>query len=204
MLIGKGLLAGAAIAGSLGLSAGGAATVQAAHFNKQEFAQAIATQFSLNATDVEATLRDLRGTLPKPGSDTANGQTREQALADALATDYNLDTDAVLSFLADFHATQEQEHEARWAEMLQKAVTDGKLTQEQADAIQAKHKEMLDFRASLEGLTPDERHEAVKTQAEDIKAWAEANDLNLGGHLGGRMAHDMHRFRGHYKQNQAE
>lgn len=79
---------------------------------------------------------------------------------------------------------QRQQIEAQFAqhgeEKLAQAVEDGKLTQEQADVISAKH---LEMKASMEGfisMTPEERQTAMKAHREEMKQWAEAEGIPTG------------------------
>ncbi len=62
-------------------------------------------------------------------------------------------------------------------QLLTQAVTDGKLTQAQADLITAKQAEIKTFLDSLKGKTPAERTAAIATQVTTWKAWAAANNI---------------------------
>lgn len=62
-------------------------------------------------------------------------------------------------------------------ERLTQAVTDGKLTQAQANAITTKLTEQKAFLATLKGKTRDERDAAIKTQREALTQWASANTI---------------------------
>lgn len=62
-------------------------------------------------------------------------------------------------------------------EFLTQAVTDGKLTQAQADLITAKHAEIKTFLDSLQGKTAAERTAALTAQVATWKAWASSNNI---------------------------
>lgn len=62
-------------------------------------------------------------------------------------------------------------------QLLTQAVTDGKLTQAQANLITAKQAEIKTFLDSLRGKTPAERTAAIATQVTTWKAWAAANNI---------------------------
>lgn len=62
-------------------------------------------------------------------------------------------------------------------ESLEKAVAEGRLTQEQADAISAKHAEMKALLEGLKDATPEERKAAMQSHADSLKSWAEENNI---------------------------
>ena len=69
-------------------------------------------------------------------------------------------------------------------------MTDGKITQAQADLITAKHAELKTFMESLKDKTAAERMEAMKTKMDELKQWAEDNDIPLQYlHLGMKGPH---------------
>ncbi len=98
-------------------------------------------------------------------------------IVSAIASKFNLKTEDVQKVFDEHHATMQSEHAARATDRLKQAVTDGKLTQAQADAIAAKHAEMKAMRDSLKDKTETERHEAMKAQMESLKQWAADNDI---------------------------
>lgn len=121
-------------------------------------------------------------------------------LVTAIAERFNLNQDEVQAVFDEqrdqMEADRQAAREASQAERLAAAVTSGKLTQSQSDAILAKQNEMKDFMASLEGKTQDEKREAMKTQMDALKTWADENDIpeqfiRLGGPGGmrGRGGH---------------
>jgi hypothetical protein len=82
----------------------------------------------------------------------------------------------------------DEEREARHTEMkkqfedtLTQAVTDGKITDEQKQKILVKHEEMKAAREadmeSFNAMTDDQRKSAMEAKREELKTWAEENDI---------------------------
>ena len=102
-------------------------------------------------------------------------------LVRAIATKFNLDASAVQAVFDEQRETRytqmEMRGEKRFQSKLSQAVTDGILTQDQADLVNAKHVEMKEFRMSLQGKTPEEIRIALKEQKEALDAWAKENNI---------------------------
>lgn len=83
--------------------------------------------------------------------------------------------------------------EESFEERLNKAVEQGKLTQEQKEAILAKQEEMQERYEGLRELSPEERRAKMQETREEMQAWAEENGVDLrfmcglraGGFAGG-------------------
>ncbi len=100
-----------------------------------------------------------------------------QNIVTAIATKFNLneaDVQAVFDAERVAHQAERAEHEA---ERLTQAVTDGKLTQAQSDAITAKMAEEKAFFESIKDMSDADRKAAFKTHGEEMKAWVTANDI---------------------------
>lgn len=69
--------------------------------------------------------------------------------------------------------------EQKFEEMLDKAVEQSKLTQEQKEAIQEKRDEMQKKYEELAGLGCEERHTKMQEIQQELKAWAEENGIDL-------------------------
>ena len=125
-------------------------------------------------------------------------------LVEALAARFNLNTADVQAVFDEQRGQMQVDREAKEAEHLSQAVTDGKLTQEQADVITAKRDEMRSFMESLSTLDESARRDAMKTKQDELKKWAEDNGVSAsflwGGPFGGRMfggmGHGRHGFEG--------
>lgn len=100
-----------------------------------------------------------------------------EGLVQALADAFNVSTDEVKAVLEAHHEEMQTNREEHQAERLAQAVTDGKLTQEQADAINEHREEMEALLESLEGATPEERKEALHAQREENRIWARENNI---------------------------
>ncbi len=110
-------------------------------------------------------------------TDTSDGHNPMQNLITAIAEKFNLNEADVQAVFDEQHAAMQEARQEDAAEHLAKAVTDGKLTQAQADAITANMASQKTFFESLKDMTPEERQEALKTNAESQKSWAEENDI---------------------------
>jgi hypothetical protein len=64
-------------------------------------------------------------------------------------------------------------------ERLTQAVADGKITEEQKEKILDKHEEMQAKMESLKDLEPEERKAQMQTLHEELKKWAEENNIDF-------------------------
>jgi energy-converting hydrogenase A subunit M len=92
----------------------------------------------------------------------------------------------------ELSAERQAEMQKKFGERLAQAVSDGKLTQEQADKIMAKKAELQTQRQNLQNGTPEENRENAKTHMDELKQWATDNNipleyLQIGGGGMGRM-----------------
>lgn len=107
------------------------------------------------------------------------------SLVEAIAEKFDLSVSDVQAVFDEQREQKQAEREAKEAERLAQEVTDGKITQDQADAITAKREEMRDFMESLSTLDNEARREAMKTQREELKQWADDNDIPMFYFRGG-------------------
>jgi len=106
-------------------------------------------------------------------------------LVSAISQKFNLNSSDVQKAFDEQHkemsAARKQEASTRFTAMLAKAVTSGKLTQIQADAITAKKAELEASheanRTTNQTLTKEQRAAKMKTEKESLKAWATANNI---------------------------
>jgi len=110
-------------------------------------------------------------------ADTTNTSTGSNSLAAKIASAFHLnqaDVQKVIDQNRDEHQAQmEQKYEDR----LSQAVTDGKITSAQKDLILAKHKEVQSFMESLSGKTAADRKNAMQTEMQQVKQWAQDNNV---------------------------
>ncbi len=123
----------------------------------------------------------------------SNGQ---QTLVEKIASKFNLNKDEVQKVFDEEHASREAKHEQKMNERLDQAVKDGKLTQDQADKLKAKLKEMHDIREKNRD-SKQENREAMKKQMDDFKQWLKDNNIPdeygmpMGGPGRGHRDHGM-------------
>jgi len=102
-------------------------------------------------------------------------------LAGAIATKFNLkqnDVQAVIDQEFNAHRVEVQAmHEQKFDEMLAKAVTDGKLTQTQADAIKTKRNEIKAYAESLASESQEQREADMKIKIDALRDWAKTNNI---------------------------
>lgn len=120
------------------------------------------------------------------GVSSALAQTPQEegtSLVQRIATKFNLnqaDVQAVFDEQRDEHHKQKQ---IRFEERLSQLVTEGKITEEQKTKILAKFSEMKEQRDAnkdeLKDKTPEERKAAHDQKHAELKAWAEANGIDL-------------------------
>lgn len=99
-------------------------------------------------------------------------------LVTALANKFSLKTDEVQAVFDEQHTANQAERQAEYQNKLDQAVTDGKLTQEQADLLSTKHAEMTTFMNSLKDKTSEERRDAMQAQREDFRQWCIDNNIS--------------------------
>jgi len=142
------------------------------------------------------------GTFSLVNASTTNGVNPVSSLVNAIATKFNLKPADVQQVFNDQRAQMKVRMDQTFAQRLAQAVTNGTLTQAQADLITAKKVEVDAFVASLKGKTPAEIQAAMKTKMDSLKQWATANNIpneylmfgGFGGRgMGGMRGHGMGR-----------
>ena len=98
-----------------------------------------------------------------------------------IAERFDLDETEVQTYFTEKKAEHQAERAEKHAEHLASLVEDGTLTQEQADALSAKHAEMREAKEALkdQDLTKEEMQEQMEASRADLKAWAEEQGINL-------------------------
>ncbi len=116
----------------------------------------------------------------------------------AIAEKFNLNVSDVQQVFDDNRATMQAERQTEmqqnFTDQLNQAITDGKLTQEQADKITAKKAELQSEKQNLQNGKPEENRETAKAHMDELKQWAEDNNIpleyfQLGGFGGIKMGH---------------
>jgi hypothetical protein len=116
--------------------------------------------------------------------------TGQTSLIEKLATKFNLNKDEVTAVFTADHQAREAQMAADQAKRLAQAVTDGKLTQAQADYITNAQKEIKALRGDT---APDQETDAtrtsIRTKMDALRTWATSNNVDqqyigMGGHGG--------------------
>lgn len=101
-------------------------------------------------------------------------------IATTIAQKFNLNTAEVQTIIDETMATERAQmgknHPAKINKIIQ-AVTDGKLTQVQADLITAKKTELQTSSGDIKNMTKLEREAVIKTHQDTLKQWAIANNI---------------------------
>lgn len=104
------------------------------------------------------------------------------SLVGAIASKFNLETSEVQAVFDEQRTAMEAEREKETKEKVAALVTDGKLTQAQADKINAKRSEMKEQREAarddMEGKTAEERKSAMEAKKTELDTWLEENDID--------------------------
>ncbi len=99
------------------------------------------------------------------------------SIVDRLVSKFNLNRDEVQSVFAEDRQAHAAAHEQSMKERLAQAVTDKKLTQEQADLIISKQKEFQDYHDSLEDKPKTEERAALTSKMNETIQWAKDNNI---------------------------
>ncbi len=112
----------------------------------------------------------------------AHSPVDDGGFAERIAAKFNLNKDEVQSFLKEERTLREAGRETKRAEHLKQLVTDGKLTQVQADAVTAKLAEMNAARLadmqSTKDLTREERRTQREAKRSEMDAWVKAQGID--------------------------
>lgn len=112
------------------------------------------------------------------------------ALATAIAQKFNLNSTDVQTVIDQTMTAERTQMEK---DRLAQAVTDGKLTQAQADLIVAKRASLEAEReankTSFSAMTDTERQAAMEKNKADLQAWATANNVPVEYLFGGGRGH---------------
>ncbi|MBC7746624.1 hypothetical protein H7Y40_01425 [Pedobacter sp.] len=122
---------------------------------------------------------------------TDTSSTGASSLVTKIAEKFNLKTTDVQAVFDENKTTRQAERETQAAEKIVQAVTDGTITQDQADKLTAKRAELKTARDSedFSSMTNDERHTAMEANRTALDTWATENGISLddlGLMMGGR------------------
>lgn len=102
-------------------------------------------------------------------------------LMDKLVSRFNLNKDEVQAVFDEDRDEREAERTQDMADKITEAVTEGTLTQEQADALNAKIAELREQRKAdreqMKDLSREERQSLLKSRRNEIKQWLADNTI---------------------------
>jgi hypothetical protein len=115
----------------------------------------------------------------------------------AIAQKFNVPQDQVQQVFNDHRAKRQSEMQAKMDERLTQLVKDGKLTEDQKQAIIAKlAEEKNNFNPdSFKDLTPAQRREKMEQHRQEMENWAKSQGIDLSVIMPmkmGRGGHGMH------------
>jgi apolipoprotein N-acyltransferase len=138
------------------------------------------------------------------GTQNAFAQSSDQegtsSLVQKISTKFGLNQSDVQAIFDEHKSEKHAKMQERFETQLTQAVTDGKITEEQKTKILAKFSEQKAEREAnqeeFKNMTPEERKAAHAQKHAELKAWAEANGIDLevltgafgrGGKMGKHM-----------------
>lgn len=123
-------------------------------------------------------------------------------LVQRIADEFGLDEDQVEQVIEELREERQAEMHARWLELLDQAVKNGKVTEAQRQALLAKHAAVFEQMQAIRLLPFTERHSEMDRVREEFNAWAEENDIDLQAVGLGFHHHPRKHFEMHSSQNQ--
>ncbi|MDD5076901.1 MAG: hypothetical protein PHS18_07405 [Sphaerochaetaceae bacterium] len=102
-----------------------------------------------------------------------------ESVINTIAEKFNLDVNDVQQVFEEHRATVRTEKQKMFEEKISQAVVDEKISQEQANMIIEKKSELQAERQNLQNGTPEENRELAKKHMEELKQWAEENNIPI-------------------------
>lgn len=96
-----------------------------------------------------------------------------------IAERFGLNESDVEDVFDEVHAEHHAEMLANFEDRLSQAVTDGKITEDQKQAILDKHEEFQAKMDEIKDMPEDERRAAMEQIHEDMKTWADENGIDI-------------------------
>ncbi|HKX24484.1 MAG TPA: hypothetical protein VJM46_04550 [Candidatus Saccharimonadales bacterium] len=130
----------------------------------------------------------IAGLVTTQAVNAANDTNGQQGLVDRIASTFNLNKGDVQKVFEQEHQARETERQQKFEERVKQAVDDGKISQDLADQLVAKQKEMQTYRDSIKDKSAEEHRSLMKTKMDEMQKWLKDNniDKSLFGPMGGR------------------
>jgi len=112
-------------------------------------------------------------------STVTNGARPMANIVNAIAERFNLDVSDVQVVFNEQKEIKKAEMEQKFTDRINQAVVNSELTQEQANQIIAKKAELETERQNLQNGTPKENREIAKQHMNELKQWADENNIPL-------------------------
>jgi hypothetical protein len=119
----------------------------------------------------------LGGLVGTHAANAASDPSTQKNLAGTIANSLHVNRSDVQKAITKYHAQREVQREASNQTKVNQAVKNGKLSQDLADQLISKRKEIDNYRDSLKGKTAKERHDLMKVQIDTFVSWAKANKV---------------------------
>lgn len=101
------------------------------------------------------------------------------ALVEKLAERFNLNQGEVEAVFEEHGQERKQNMAAHFEERLAQLVSEGKLTEEQKAAIEAKKQEFQSEREEMRSLSLEERKERMEAHHQEMKTWMEEQGIDI-------------------------
>jgi len=105
-------------------------------------------------------------------------------LAEKIANRFGLNKNEVEAVFEEDRVQRQEEMKTRHEDRLNQAVSDGKITEEQKQAVIAKKAELQENRQDMANLTDEERKQKMDEHRQEMETWAEENGVDLGLFMG--------------------
>lgn len=106
-----------------------------------------------------------------------------EAIIEKLASTFNLDEDEIRAVFEENREETQERRQAKMEERLDKAVSNGEITEDQKNLILEKRAQMREERESnkeeMKDLSKDERKEKREERRAALEEWAEENGIDV-------------------------
>jgi len=107
------------------------------------------------------------------------GPNNHSTIIEKLVDRFGLNKEEVETVFEEVRQERQQQGQARFEERLSQAVEEGKITEEQKQAVIDKKAEMQADCQQLKDLSPEERKETMENHHQEMKTWVEEQGIDL-------------------------